>query len=90
MFARACSLVVNMNSVCFIRIAWEVASFGKPFACFVFSSHPPKQGGAGHTKALRVLRFFAADRADGGPLRREEVRWMKVIEEERRLLRPAL
>ena len=38
----------------------------------------------------RVLRFFAADRADGGPLRREEVRWMKVIEEERRLLRPAL
>ena len=38
----------------------------------------------------RVLRFFAADSADGGPLRREEKQWRAAVEEERRLLRPAL
>ena len=38
----------------------------------------------------RVLRFFAADAADGGPLRREEKQWRAAVEEERRLLRPAL
>jgi ectoine hydroxylase-related dioxygenase (phytanoyl-CoA dioxygenase family) len=38
----------------------------------------------------RVLRFFAADTADGGPLRREEEQWRAAIDEERRLLRPAL
>ncbi len=37
----------------------------------------------------RVLRFFAADTADGGPLRREEEQWRAAIAEERRLLRPA-
>ncbi len=38
----------------------------------------------------RVLRFFAADSADGGPLRREEKQWRAAVEEDRRLLRPAL
>ena len=38
----------------------------------------------------RVLRFFAADTADGGPLRREEQQWRAAVDEERRLLRPAL
>lgn len=38
----------------------------------------------------RVLRFFAADTKDGGPLRREEELWRGVIDEERQLLRPAL
>ena len=38
----------------------------------------------------RVLRFFAADTADGGPLRREEQQWRAAVNEERRLLRPAL
>ena len=38
----------------------------------------------------RVLRFFAADSADGGPLRREEKQWRAAVEEEQRLLRPAL
>ena len=38
----------------------------------------------------RVLRFFAADTMDGGPLRREEELWRGVIDEERQLLRPAL
>ncbi|MEM7127505.1 MAG: phytanoyl-CoA dioxygenase family protein [Chloroflexota bacterium] len=37
----------------------------------------------------RALRFFAADTADGGPLRREEQLWRAAIDEERRLLRPA-
>lgn len=36
----------------------------------------------------RVLRFFAADTADGGPLGRQEAQWNAAIEEERRLLRP--
>jgi len=34
----------------------------------------------------RVLRFFAADTAEGGPLRREEEQWRVVIDEERLLL----
>ncbi len=34
----------------------------------------------------RVLRFFAADTAEGGPLRREEEQWRAAIDEERRLL----
>ena len=38
----------------------------------------------------RVLRFFAADAADGGPLRREQEQWRAAVDEERRLLRPAL
>ncbi len=38
----------------------------------------------------RVRRFFAADAADGGPLRREERQWRAAIDEERQLLRPAL
>ena len=38
----------------------------------------------------RVLRFFAADAADGGPLRREEEQWRAAVDDERRLLRPAL
>ena len=38
----------------------------------------------------RVLRFFAADTAAGGPLRREEAQWRAAIAEERLLLRPAL
>lgn len=38
----------------------------------------------------RVLRFFAADDADGGPLRREEQQWRAAVDEERRLLSPAL
>ena len=38
----------------------------------------------------RVLRFFAADTADGGPLRREQELWRAVIDEERLLLRPVL
>ena len=38
----------------------------------------------------RVLRFFAADTADGGPLCREEEQWRAAIAEERQLLRPAL
>ena len=37
----------------------------------------------------RVLRFFGADTADGGPLGREEQQWRAAIDEERRLLRPA-
>ncbi len=37
----------------------------------------------------RVLRFFAADAADGGPLRREEEQWRAAVDEERRLLRPS-
>lgn len=37
----------------------------------------------------RVLRFFAADTADGGPLRREEKQWRAAVDEERQLLRPA-
>ena len=36
----------------------------------------------------RALRFFAADRADGGPLRREEAQWRAAIDQERQLLRP--
>lgn len=35
----------------------------------------------------RVLRFFAADTAAGGPLRREEEQWREAIDAERRLLR---
>ena len=38
----------------------------------------------------RVLRFFAADTVDGGPLGREEEQWRAAIAEERRLLRPAI
>jgi len=38
----------------------------------------------------RALRFFAADTAEGGPLRREEEQWRAAIDEERRLLPPAL
>ncbi len=38
----------------------------------------------------RVLRFFAADTVDGGPLRREEQQWRAAIDEERRSLRAAL
>jgi ectoine hydroxylase-related dioxygenase (phytanoyl-CoA dioxygenase family) len=38
----------------------------------------------------RALRFFAADTAEGGPLRREEEQWRTAIDEERRLLPPAL
>ena len=38
----------------------------------------------------RVLRFFAADAADGGPLRREQEQWRAAVDEERLLLRPAL
>ena len=38
----------------------------------------------------RVLRFFAADTADGGPLRREEKQWRAAVDEERRLLSPVL
>jgi ectoine hydroxylase-related dioxygenase (phytanoyl-CoA dioxygenase family) len=38
----------------------------------------------------RVLRFFVADTADGGPLRREEELWRAAIDEERQLLRSAL
>ena len=34
----------------------------------------------------RVLRFFSADTADGGPLSREEQQWRTAIAEERRLL----
>ena len=34
----------------------------------------------------RVLRFFAADTAEGGPLRREGEQWRAAIDEERRLL----
>ena len=34
----------------------------------------------------RVLRFFAADTVDGGPLCREEQQWRAAIDEERRLL----
>ena len=34
----------------------------------------------------RVLRFFAADRVDGGPLGREEQQWRDAIDSERRLL----
>jgi hypothetical protein len=37
----------------------------------------------------RVLRFFAADAADGGPLRREQEQWRAAVDEERRLLRPS-
>ena len=36
----------------------------------------------------RVLRFFAADTEEGGPLRREEQQWRAAIDEERQLLRP--
>ncbi len=35
----------------------------------------------------RVLRFFAADTEDGGPLCREERQWATAINEERQLLR---
>ena len=36
----------------------------------------------------RVLRFFAADTVNGGPLAREEEQWRTAIDAERRLLRP--
>ncbi|MBS10455.1 MAG: hypothetical protein CME19_02480 [Gemmatimonadetes bacterium] len=36
----------------------------------------------------RVLRFFAADSVDGGPLRREEEQWRTAIDAERQLLTP--
>lgn len=35
----------------------------------------------------RALRFFAADKADGGPLVREEAQWRAAVDAERRLLR---
>jgi ectoine hydroxylase-related dioxygenase (phytanoyl-CoA dioxygenase family) len=35
----------------------------------------------------RVLRFFAADTEDGGPLGREEAQWAAAVEAERELLR---
>jgi ectoine hydroxylase-related dioxygenase (phytanoyl-CoA dioxygenase family) len=38
----------------------------------------------------RVLRFFAADTADGGPLSREEKQWRAAIDTERLLLRSTL
>ena len=36
----------------------------------------------------RVLRFFAADKVDGGPLGREEQQWRGLIDAERQLLGP--
>ncbi|MGB1892185.1 MAG: phytanoyl-CoA dioxygenase family protein [Candidatus Latescibacterota bacterium] len=42
---------------------------------------------AGARGDRRVLRFFAADTDEGGPLSREEAQWVAAVEAERELLR---
>ena len=58
-----------------------------------FTDAPLVQALVAEAKATgdrRVLRFFTADDADGGPLRREEQQWRAAVDEERQLLSPAL